>query len=160
MHITHTRHYLYRIIVGLSAALLTACFPDTHHVEYQHVDVDGWERDSVLLYHIPHADADGSYMSEIDLRTTRDYPFTRLYLIVSQTILPANKTVTDTLRMDISDEQGQQQGRGLTLLQQEQPFRFMQLHKGDSIVVCIRHHMRRRLLQGVSDIGYRLVHKD
>ncbi|MBQ2553963.1 MAG: gliding motility lipoprotein GldH [Prevotella sp.] len=160
MQTTRIRHYLHTIITGLSAVLLTACFPDTHYVTYQHVDADGWERDSVLEYTIPHVDDDGTYMSEIDLRTTRAYPFTRLYLIVSQTIYPAGRTITDTLNLEISDNQGRQKGRGFTLLQQERPFRFLQLHQGDSLVIHVSHHMRRRLLSGISDVGYRLVHND
>ncbi|MBP7359673.1 MAG: gliding motility lipoprotein GldH, partial [Prevotella sp.] len=32
----------------------------------------------------------------------------------------------------------------------------IELHKGDSIHVCIRHNMKREILPGISDVGFSL----
>ena len=32
--------------------------------------------------------------------------------------------------------------------------------KGDSIIVSVRHNMKREILPGISDIGYMLIKKD
>lgn len=150
-----------KVLLGiLTVCLLTACFPNTRYVDYRHTDVSGWEKDSVLLFHVSPLDEGGPYVEEIGLRTEGSYPFLHLTLVVEQQVFPSGRLIVDTLRLPIYDEQGSPVGRGLSVYRQEQPFRFLNLQAGDSLAISIHHHMLRRLLPGVSEVGIHLLKKD
>lgn len=144
----------------LTVCLLTACYPNTRYVDYHHTDVSGWEKDSVLLFYVPPLEEGGPYVEEIGLRTEGSYPFLRLSLVVEQQVFPSGKQFVDTLRLPIYDEGGSPVGRGLSVYRQELPFRFINLQAGDSLAIRIHHHMLRRLLPGVSEVGIHLLKRD
>lgn len=144
----------------LTVCLLAACFPNTRYVDYHHTAVSGWERDSVLSFHIPSLDEGGAYVEEIGLRTENSYPFLQLSLVVEQQVSPSGQHIVDTLMLPIYEEDGSPVGQGLSVYRQELPFRFLNLHQGDSLTIRIHHNMRRRSLPGVTEVGIHLLKRD
>ena len=54
------------------------------------------------------------------------------------------------------DVKGNSIGVGLSYHQYAFPIATLSLHAADSIVVKVRHDMKREILPGISDIGYQL----
>ena len=54
------------------------------------------------------------------------------------------------------DAKGNSMGVGMSYYQFRFPIRELPLHRADSVVVKIRHDMKREILPGISDVGYLL----
>ena len=149
--------YTYQIArIFTIAILITACDSKTTYYNYQHTNIDGWQKNEKLHFQIPPVDNPGNYRQYIGIRFTDYYPFQTLSLIVKQTIYPQNKTFSDTISYEVIDEQGRLIGKGLNISQFETPIKTLSLKQGDSIAITIQHHMRRNLIQGISDIGIKM----
>ncbi len=118
--------------------------------------MQGWEKNDTLSFDIPTIQHSGIYRSVIGLRICKNFPFTDLYLIVEHTILPRTETVRDTVRCTIADEDGKLKSQGVTYHQYQYPIADLQLEKGDSLHITVRHCMKRDILPGISDIGIQL----
>ena len=90
------------------------------------------------------------------LRINNAFPFISMTLIVEQTVLPANKTVIDTINCPLMGKDGQVRGKGVGYYQYHFPVSLMQLNENDSLHITVRHDMKREILPGVSDIGIEL----
>ena len=144
----------------MALCLLVACYPNTRYVEYHHTDVTGWEKDSVLCFGIAPLEESGPYVEELGLRTESSYPFLHLSLVIEQQVYPSGRHITDTLQLPIYDQEGHPVGRGLSIYRQELPFRFINLHEGDSLAIRIHHNMLRRSLPGVTEVGIHLLKRE
>lgn len=143
-------------VVAFTAATVVSCQQNTVFDKYRSTHISGWDKTQLLEYDIPAVGSPGNYYETVGIRFTHDYPFTALSLIVEQKIFPRKITVIDTLNCEIVDKEGNMKGRGLHLSQVDTLFRSVTLHAGDSIHVIIRHNMRRDMLPGISDIGFKL----
>ena len=143
-------------VVTLTATTVMSCLQNTVFNEYRSTHISGWDKTQLLEYDIPPIDIRGNYLETVGIRFTNDYPFTTLSLIVKQETFPSKTTVVDTLNCKFIDEKGNTKGHGLHLSQTDTLFRVLPLNTGDSIHVTIRHNMRRDVLPGISDIGFKL----
>ncbi|MCD8202488.1 MAG: gliding motility lipoprotein GldH, partial [Prevotella sp.] len=112
------RRSIFIICVAFAMMTITvSCDEDTVYDSYVATSVMGWEKNEVLTFDVPHAERSGTYNIGIGLRTTEAFPFTSLSLVVEQTILPAKKTLTDTLDCVLADESGNILGKGVNCYQ-------------------------------------------
>ena len=146
------------LYIGMLAVMLltTGCRQATVYYHYEHMDVDGWDRVDTIHFYIPPVDDSGTYEASIGLRITDDYPFQDLTIVVNQTRLPARDTKSETHVLQLADDLGNTRGQGVSEYQYLSPLEALQLQKGDSLHVCIYHDMRREILKGVTDVGFRL----
>lgn len=142
--------------VSMAATLVAACSTDTVYDSYAHTPINGWEKNDTLTFNTKPLEFSGKYSQYVGLRMTTAFPFTSISLIVEQQILPKGKTVTDTIKCPITDIRGNFLGDGVSSYQYEFPLREINLHRGDSLHVSIRHNMKREILPGVSDIGLKM----
>ena len=77
-------------------------------------------------------------------------------LVVKQTILPSGYVHSDTLVCKLVDESGKFRGQGVSYYQQTFHLNTIRLHEGDSLHINIKHNMKREVMLGVSDIGFRI----
>ena len=138
-----------------------SCFQNIGFYEYRAVDIDDWDRNDFVDFHIHAAPEDGYYTEIIGVRANRAYPFKSLQLIVSQNVISTTKVrksifKSDTLSFDIYDDEGMMAGSGVNLHQYEIPFKSLRLEKGDSLYMTIRHNMSRRSIKGISDVGVKI----
>ena len=143
-------------ITAVACGMMTACIDNTVYHHYEHTPLAGWERNDTLKFLVPHAMQKGQYEEEIGLRINGDYPFLGLRLIVSQTIYPKHQTFTDTLDCEVINKNGNATGKGITMYQYLFHLTTLQLEKGDSLSVSIRHDMKREILPGIADVGVKL----
>ena len=145
------------LIMGIIAATaLQSCNESKVYDKYDHTPLSGWEKNDTLRFDIPRLTADGMYESTLGLRITDNYPFMGLTLIVEQRLMPADTIFTDTVKCELTDRNGKTRGKGVSYYQFRFPVKKMQLSKGDSLHIRVRHDMKREMLTGISDVGISL----
>ncbi len=153
------------------AVVLTGCHLKTVYNHYESTRLDSWGVNDTLVFRVSPLKHSGTYESSIGLRTTSDYPYIGLTLIVEQEIVSAtadkkegwlqkNRVVADTINATLVTKDGEQLGKGVGMYQYLYPLRHYELNEGDSITVRIHHFMRTIRLPGVADVGFRLTLKD
>ena len=140
----------------LTICLLTACKQSTVYYHNEDTPESGWEKNDLLTFAVDRLDADATYQEELAMRISNKYPFMRLTLIVKQTVYPAGTTMTDTLDCNLIDERGNAIGQGVSQYQYLFPLKTLQLHRGDSLHLSVRHDMKREILPGITDVGVKL----
>ena len=137
------------------AAGVVSCNRKNVYVRYQHVSMSGWDKNDTLTYDVSPLKA-GRYREEVGVRIDRSYPFMSLSLVVKQTILPSGYVHRDTITCKLVDENGKFRGQGVSYYQQTFHLNTVSLHEGDSLHINIKHNMKREVMLGVSDIGFRI----
>lgn len=145
------------LLVAMAACIITACNDRKVYDKYEHTPITGWEKNDTLVFDVNRAKANGTYLAELGLRINESYPFMGLTLIVEQRIMPADTTVIDTLKCNLTDRKGNYKGTGVLYYQYEFPVAQLQLQEGDSLHICVRHDMKREILPGISDVGMKLT---
>lgn len=140
----------------IAATALQSCNESKVYDKYDHTPLSGWEKNDTLRFDIPRLTADGMYESTLGLRITDNYPFMGLTLIVEQRLMPADTIFTDTVKCELTDRNGKTRGKGVSYYQFRFPITKMQLSKGDSLHIRVRHDMKREMLPGISDVGISL----
>lgn len=157
---TRVRHTLYIIITALTMLLsLSSCDGNVIFYTFCHTPIEGWEKNDTLTFDVPRMQSSGRYRLEVGMRTDSAFPFTGMSIIVEQTVIPGYKTYVDTLKCRFADEKGNILGRGISNYQYEFILSDLNLHRGDSLHVTVRHVMKREILPGVSDVGLKIRKK-
>ena len=133
-----------------------ACTDNRVYDQYVHTPVNGWEKNDTLVFNLRRMAIAGEYASQLGVRITNDYPFMGVTLIVEQTVYPSLRHYVDTLNCKLIDVKGNSTGIGLSYHQYAFPITTFALNTADSVVVQVRHDMKREILPGSSDIGYQL----
>ena len=147
------------ILLTLAALALYACSPGKVYNKYQHTPIAGWEKNDTLPFDIPRMAADGNYGIDLGLRINNAYPFMGLTLIIERTCYPSHTVTADTLDCKLVDKNGNVQGQGISYFQFHYHVTDLELHRGDSLHIAVRHDMQREILPGISDIGIELERK-
>lgn len=138
---------------------LSACNRKLVYDRYASTPISGWEKNDTLSFDIRPVSGTDTYYMWLGLRTSEDYPFTAVTLIVEQHIYPKDTIVNDTVKCQITDRHGNASGSGVNFLQYRFPVNSLQLQDGDSIHIRVRHDMKREILPGISDVGISLQRK-
>lgn len=154
---TMLRRTLNILFVTAAVALMVAACGDGRVFDkFVSTPVDGLEKNDTVSFSVPPVASSGSYRQEIGLRITADYPFTSISLEVKQTVEPGHRVSTDTLACRLYDDDGNMLGRGVSMFQYGFALPDIDLRKGDSLHVRVRHVMKREILPGITDIGFNL----
>ena len=94
------------LIIAVSIIILSSCHLRTVYYQYHSTPVQGWEKNDTLLFDVPPMAEAGNYHSILGLRISKAFPFTDLYLVVEQTVLPSMTSICDTVRCSIANEDG------------------------------------------------------
>ena len=155
-HSFHT--FLILMTVAFATVVVSACEENTVYDSYEHTPLNGWEKNDTLFYSVSPLRDSGSFQETIGLRINRNYPFTSLSLVVEQRILPGFRFHRDTLRCQFLPDDNLR-GQAVSYSQYDFPLRNLDLRRGDSLAVTIRHAMKREILLGISDIGFKMTKK-
>ena len=149
-------------IACLLTLLLTlgACQSEVAYHHYRHVSSPGWDKSDTLHFNIPPVRESGDYEVLAELRTDKNYPFQKITLIVSQTVIPEGNSFYDRLDCRLVNQNGVIEGDGISYFQYQFHVRDMKLNKGDSIHLCISHNMKREIMPGIADVGICLKQKE
>lgn len=147
------------ITAALACVGLGSCNRKMVYDKYVNTPVAGWEKNDPIAYALPRIDSSGVYEASVGLRTTDAYPFMSITLIVQKKFVEKDSVATDTVRCQLTDQKGNAVGKGIIYHQYRFPVSEFALSNGDSIVVSIRHDMKREILPGISDVGLILKRK-
>lgn len=149
-----------RLTLMLAAALtllLGSCIGGKVYDHYCHTSTEGWDKVDTLDYDVSPLPSSGRYATTLGLRINSHYPFQALTLIVDQKVIPGNKMHSDTVSCDLFDKKGKTKGQGIDYYQYHFRVSELELQKGDSLHITVRHNMRREILPGISDVGISLA---
>ena len=144
---------LLTILTIAVAAVFLSCDRKTVYSHYEHTPQEGWERLDTLFFEVPPVKEAGTYQEEIGIRTDIGFPFQSIALNVAQDVLPQGEHYQTTKNCVLYDETGKERGSGISCFQTVVYLTDIHLNQGDSMRICITHHMRREMMSGVSDIG-------
>jgi gliding motility-associated lipoprotein GldH len=147
----------------LAIATMVSCDKKRVFDQYVTMPSSSWHRDSILNFDLPEVDTTQTYDLFVNLRTTSDYPFSNLFVIV--TLDQPNKlTLVDTLEYQMADANGEMLGEGFSDVKEsklyyKEKFRF---RKGE-YKVKLQQALREtgkipgvESLEGVTEVGFRI----
>lgn len=88
----------------------TACNNNTLYSEHKSVDEKGWNMDDELRFDIDVEDTTAIYDFYVDVRNSKEYPYSNLFLFVTTTF-PDHLVRRDTLECPLADQFGQWYGK-------------------------------------------------
>ncbi len=146
------------IMIALTVAMtLLSCGRKTVYDRFLHTDIEGWSRSDTLCFLVDTVKTDGVYMEEVGLRISDAYPFTGITLVVEQQTTSQDTLFRDTLAIGLADRDGHIVSRGITYYNYNSHLRSLDLRRGDSLKVSVRHLMSREVLPGIADVGLRII---
>lgn len=148
--------------VALSAVLLvTSCTNQAFFNEYQTVENDGWKKEEPKVFDFESLDTITKRSTYINVRTTNDYPYSNLFLIVRM-FPPEGEATVDTLEYQMANADGSMLGTGFSDIKEHKLAwrNHMLLKKQGVYKVEIEHAMRKvnevkgdAVLSGITEIG-------
>lgn len=142
--------------LAVALMLVASCSRKTVYSHYEHTPLLGWEKGDTLFFDVRPVSESGTYREDVGLRLDGLYPFMSLQLTVEQTIQPLGHLRHDTLNCSLIDHGGLAKGDGVSYYQYNFHLTTLELNRGDSLHICVRHNMKREMLQGISDVGISL----
>ena len=155
-------------VLLLTALVAVSCIGRKVYDHYEELPIAGWEKNDTITFFVPSVDRSGLYSLDLGLRTTSQYPFMSLTLVIERFVIPLDTTTVkplfpiplrpsvSTLSCRLRDSRGHAKGQGINYYQYDFHVADISLNAGDSLRVNIRHDMKREILPGISDLGIRL----
>jgi gliding motility-associated lipoprotein GldH len=145
------------ILAIFTLTIFTACDKNLIFEKYQTIPGNGWHQDSLAAFTIPIADTLQNYNLYINVRNDIDYNYSNLWLFV-ELIQPGEIGITDTLEILLADPSGRWLGEGFGGIKTRQV-----RYKGGvyfpvsgEYKINIQQGMRDELLEGITDVGFRI----
>ena len=141
--------------------LIGSCQSDVIYNEYQSISKAEWAQDHVIAFEISMQDSLSPYNIFINLRNTKTYGFSNLFLITQMTF-PNQTIVVDTLEYEMTDVNGRFLGSGFSDIKENKLFykENIRFHQKGKYFLQIQQAMRKRNevpginpLHGISDVG-------
>ncbi len=141
--------------------LIQSCQSDMVFNEYQKITKAEWAQNHIVEFEIAMQDSIIPYNIFINLRNTKDYEFSNLFLITQMTF-PNQTIVVDTLEYEMTDVNGRFLGSGFSDIKENKLFykENIRFHQKGKYFLQIQQAMRKRNevsginpLHGISDIG-------
>jgi gliding motility-associated lipoprotein GldH len=116
-----------------------------------------WKISDIPVFKIPVKDTVNSNNIYFIIRTGSSYSYRNIYIFVTTTA-PDGKSITDTLRYDLSDEKGNWYGKGFGDIHElKLPYKSNVFFPvSGTYLIKIQHGMRIEDLKGVYDFGLRV----
>ena len=142
-------------IAGL--VMMVGCTEGTVYHTYRDIGGGGWHREDTLVFPIPGSPTDEEMTCSlyVGMRITSRYPYADVS-IETEEIWDSLVVRLDTVVVSFLGDNGDIGGRGIRVLQFEQPVRAITLRPSSKGELRIRHVMRRESLPHISDCGIRI----
>ena len=143
-------------ILLVAVMLLTACTGEVAYHHYEHVAEEGWDKEDTLILKTDTLYETATYSVEVNLRTTAEYPYKQLMLMVEEKLLPNKAKRVFPVTFQIASDEGERNGEKLLYYELEKQLAMQQLSQGDSLQFRVYHKMRRLSLPGIKDVGIKI----
>jgi len=145
------------ILLAVLALVVAACDNQTVYHHYEHITMDGWDKNDTLKFSVAPIQTADNYLEVVEIRIDNTFPFMGLTLKLEQTVYPLGVTQRQSIECSMINSNGHPTGSGFSYYNYEFPLMNLDLNKGDSIQINIVHNMKREIMPGISDIGIRLT---
>ena len=136
--------------------LFTACTGEVAYHHYVPVAEEGWDKEDTLILKTDTLYETATYSVEVNLRTTAEYPYKQVMLMVEEKVLPNKAKRVFPVTFQIASDEGLRNGEKLLYYELDRQLALQQLSQGDSLQFRIYHKMRRQVLPGIKDVGIKI----
>jgi gliding motility-associated lipoprotein GldH len=129
--------------------------------EYKTIPKAVWNRDSLVVFQIPVTDTVQRYDLFLGVRNDISYKYSNLWLFI-EIVQPGDTTaVKDTFEFTLADQAGKWLGSGFGGVKTNEVLYRSNVYfpVAGHYNVKIQHGMRGKLLEGITDIGFRVEKK-
>ena len=117
-----------------------------------------WNYNDTLNFEIDIADTTGIYNLYINFRNTDKYQNSNIWFFIHTTI-PNGEIYTDTLNYTIQSPRGDWYGYSLGhIFYRKLPYKIVKFPISGKYTFALEHGMREQIINGVSDVGFRIEH--
>lgn len=150
--------YIFNLLVGV---LFVACNSGVVYDGSVRVANPTWHCDSLARFEVEVKDTTIDYESAILIRNSGDYAYQNLWLFVTE-IAPDSSFTCDTIEYYLADNYGRWLGSGIGSLYTSLYYYKEDLHYSQEGVYRyeIRQGMRQDELEGITNIGMRILIKE
>ena len=148
------------LIFALLIASIFSCDRNRVFEAYEKFPQTGWDKDSVVVFTINVTDTLQTQNLYLNVRNDIKYKYSNLWLFV-KIEQPGKIAVADTFEVVLADPTGKWMGEGFGGIKTRQV-----IYKGGvyfpvsgEYKINIQHGMRENVLQGITDIGFRVEKK-
>lgn len=152
-------------VLLLVAIILFSCDKKRVFDEYKSVG-SAWHKDSIVTFDLPELDTTKQYNLFVNLRDNNNYKYNNLFLIVAIE-MPNGFTKVDTLEYQMANPDGSLLGDGFTDIKESKLFYKENVKFKGKYKVHIKQAVREggkvpgiTLLEGITDVGFRIEKKD
>ena len=120
---------------------------------YQPIKENCWNRTDSITFNLPSLTTEEKCSVLIGLRVTNNYPYESLVMEVTQNYQNPISHRVDTIKYHLTDKSGDFTEKGINYFQYETQGLPLDLKKGQTGEIIIRHLMHREELPGIMDVG-------
>ena len=151
------------ILFILLMVLVISCDKRSIFDQYKAVG-NAWHKDSIISFTLPKLDPKKSFNMYVNVRDNDNYPFNNLFLIVSLE-QPNHQIKVDTLEYQMTNPDGTLLGDGFSDIKENKLFYKNKVNFTQKGIYKIHIKQANRqtgkidgvsLLQGISDVGFRI----
>lgn len=145
------------LIAGFLFVLISACDNTRVFEEYQGIPKEGWHKDSVAVFEVLVTNTLQSHNLMVNVRNKVTYNYSNLWLFI-EIEQPGGTFLKDTFELSLADPMGKWLGEGFGGLKTRQAVyrRNVRFPQSGTYRVKIKQAMREEILEGISDIGFRV----
>ncbi|HZL11507.1 MAG TPA: gliding motility lipoprotein GldH [Prolixibacteraceae bacterium] len=148
--------FFYLMILFLLAGIVS-CDRKRVFESYYELDKNGWNKDSVVVFHVQLTDTIKNHNLYVNIRNKGTYPYSNIYLFLTIGS-PDGIMRTDTVEFTLADPSGRWKGSGIGGLHDNQILYKTSVYfprKGE-YQFLIKQGMRDKVLPGIRDVGIRI----
>ncbi len=149
---------LFKVILTIFVlTVFFACDRNLIFEKYQPIPENGWHKDSLVIFNIPVTDTLQNHNLYINVRNDIEYKYSNLWLFI-EINQPGEIGIADTLELILADPKGKWMGEGFGGIKTRQVGYKSGVYfpVSGEYTINIQHGMRDELLEGITDIGFRV----
>jgi len=151
------KQYLFFFLSLFLLAGIVSCDRKRVFESYIKLDEKGWNKDSVVVFHVQLKDTTRNHNLYVNIRNKGTYPYSNLWLFL--TIGSPDGTMrTDTVEFSLAEPSGRWKGSGIGGLHDNQILYKSSVYfpRKGQYIFKIKQGMRDNVLKGIRDIGIRI----
>lgn len=137
--------------------LLIGCDRSTMMHTYQPLKDNCWDRTDTVAFKLSPLNIEDGCRMLIGLRVTNKFPYELLIMEVEQEYQHPIAQRLDTIYYRLTDQSGDFTEKGINYFQYETQQLPLDLKKGQTGEIRIRHLMHREVLSGITDVGIHII---
>lgn len=152
----YSHHKISVFIFTVMSILLMACENNTLIHHYKPIPTEGWKKGDTICFHIDTVRQNNIYAFSVGLRSTAQYKYSNLWLIIESQFSNPEFARTDTIECLINDRKKENAQNGTFVHNHCYDLPPLNLQEGQTGKIIIKHYMYNDELSGLSDIGIRI----